>query len=495
MYRVIGKFLVLVLIGLSWIYAISRTIPEPLAFGIGDYGFFLGVADRLRAGDALYADVWDNKDPFLFYSLAVARSAGPLGGWLLEGFWVFVTALASVGIARTLGVSPWMRALIGLAAVPFIVVGVPYFMGTSHLPGVALTLICLGMALDRRWVLSGVVVGFVIFFKLIMLPLAIALVAVVFMGSANPSSDRWRRFVRFAAGLGGTVVVIALVMAWRGEFVGFLETQVRNVVYSQSPIVSADQTGLMQQIAQHVVILINPHVFAIILSTALVVVAVYVNQVCRTKTWVHGLSSEWWLTSVALIVAVGTIFVAGKWLHHAEILVVSSTLALTMVAVYAKGVLAAPSWVVAPILVALSWPLAGIPGPDGTAMIIRESGLRWARAQATDLLTVELASREPTSFALVGQGNLVPRTGQLNGWDLVCRHIAQRPFDPEVTFRETIDCLPAAETVIVTNDYGPDPAFPGYSRFVDDVEILLREQYTCEVVPNFRICTRDVKPA
>src|SRR4029078_7930907 len=57
----------------------------------GDPGVWLSVAARLLDGDRLYADVFDNKDPFFFYSYALSlRVAGVRGPFALEVVWLAV---------------------------------------------------------------------------------------------------------------------------------------------------------------------------------------------------------------------------------------------------------------------------------------------------------------------------------------------------------------------------------------------------------------------
>src|SRR6188472_2767112 len=66
----------------------------------GDPGVWLSVAARLLDGDRLYADVFDNKDPFFFYSYAVAlRVAGVRGPFILEVVWL---ALGTAALAMAL---------------------------------------------------------------------------------------------------------------------------------------------------------------------------------------------------------------------------------------------------------------------------------------------------------------------------------------------------------------------------------------------------------
>ena len=71
-----GVFVVSVLVTLTWLLLALFTIPRAISRDVGDYGFFTGIAERLRAGDVLYVQVWDNKDPLVFYALAMARTLG-----------------------------------------------------------------------------------------------------------------------------------------------------------------------------------------------------------------------------------------------------------------------------------------------------------------------------------------------------------------------------------------------------------------------------------
>lgn len=489
--RIVSWVLVALGIVASWTVVVTMTVPRAITGAVGDYGFFTGVADRLRAGDVLYEQVWDNKDPFVFYSIALARNFGVGGAWALEVLWVVLACLGAYLIARQVGLSRLLSAFVAWVLAPLVVLGMPYFMGSTHLPGVALVLLAVALALGVRWAWAGVPVGVLVFFKFVMLPLALAVVVTVAL-----ASRRSRGLWRFALGFVATVGVVAVVMLVRGELVGFLRTQVDNILYSQSPIVSAAYTSLFQKVAQHVVILVNPHIVAVLLATftGLVVAAIAhrrgaAHRPSGVRGWLAQ-STLWWVTAVAFVVAVATIAITGKWFHHAEILAVSSVLVLVLVAHTLRVVWARPGWLAALVAAVLAVPLTALPDVDHYASAVRSVGSTWQDANATDPLTALMAQRAPTTVAFVGQGNLVPRSGGLDGWQVVCRNIAQRPFNPQWMFDETVACLPAAELVVVTNDYGPDPVFPAYNAFIDSVEAVLASQYDCEQVPDFRLCTR-----
>lgn len=486
----LARILATLVIGVVWAYVIVRTIPQAMSPGNGDYGFFTGVADRLRVGDALYVDVWDNKDPFLFYSIAIARTFGPAGAWILEIVWIAAASIAALFIAKAARIGPWMGAFLGLALTPLVILGLPYFMGTSHLPGIALTLASIASAMHRRFLLAGILMGALVFTKLIMMPVLLAALGVLIF-RARDAGLRKSALTRLSIGFGIAVAIVALVMSLRGELLGFIETQLHNTFYSQSPIVSAEYTGLLQRVAQHIVILINPHVLAILLTTSLAGFVVLWHHRRVNQSLLRGLPSLWWMTALTFLAEVLVIMAAGKWLHHAEILVISSVLVLMLLASYFRQAWKVNSWGLALMLFAITWPLSGLPGLANYPEAFASAPRLWEKAQQVDPLTVILKEREPTTYALVGWGNLIPKSGMLEEWSLACRHVAQRPFNPQNIFDETIECLPSAQLVIVTNDYGFDPEFPAYNDFVSQVEVVLEEGYTCEQVPDFRICRRN----
>lgn len=468
----------------TWVVVASVTVPKAISGGVGDYGFFTGIADRLREGAALYQDVWDNKDPFVFYSIAIARSAGVSGVWLLEVFWILLASAAVHALARSEGLSRVYAVAVAWIAAPVVIVGMPYFMGSTHLPGVALTLCMVALVRRGHWVLAGIPLGVLIFFKFVMLPLALAVLV-----TAAVTQRRGRELWGSAIGFAGTTLATSLVMLVRGEFGGFVLTQWDNIRYSQSPIVAADYVSPFQKVAQHIVILVNPNVLAILMATAIILVFAAIVHRRRTDTgWINQ-PSLWWITLVALAVEVATIAVTGKWFHHAEIFAVSSVLGLILLS---AALLEAKFWLVARIGVSLLavFLLAAAPPLSTYRYALTSVTHFWEQAERADDLTQILGEEEPTSIALVGWGNRIPRSGGLAGWNFTCRHLAQRPFNPQWMFDETLACLPTADLIIVTNDYGPDPAFPAYIEFVESVERLLSDDYTCSTEGDFRICRR-----
>ena len=77
--------------------AAIRAMPN---MGSPDRGVFVSTAERMVAGDRLYVDVWDNKDPVFYYLMAAGRLVSPLMDYVLEVGWLAVVAVATYALAR-----------------------------------------------------------------------------------------------------------------------------------------------------------------------------------------------------------------------------------------------------------------------------------------------------------------------------------------------------------------------------------------------------------
>ena len=482
----VAKISVGVFAAFTWLLVAGMTFPRAITGGVADYGFFTAIAERLRAGDTLYVEVWDNKDPFVFYFLAVARNVGPngvIGAWLLELSWVVIASIALFVIATRIAIPATLAVLVAFVLSPIVILGMPYFMGSTHLPAVALLLAAVALVYSDRPLLAGIAIGVLVFFKLVMVPIAIATIAAgIWANRKKPATTP------LVAGFLGTLATVSIILLIRGELFSFVDTQVHNTLYSQSPIVSAEYVGLAQKIAQHLVILVNPHIAGVILVTAIIglISIPYLNA--NKQKWPE-MVGLWWTTAAAFVFAGATIAVTGKWFHHAEIFAVSSTLALVLLTGWLRNQRSTSSLLTAVIAVVITYPLAATPPPAHFTSAFTEFGQRWTQATTIDPLTRVLKEREPSSVAFIGES--VPQAAGLEQWTIACRHVAQRPFNPEVIFTETLECLPRADTIVLTRDFQPEPNFPAFDAFIDGVENLTARDYTCQQVETFRICTRN----
>lgn len=65
-WQIITYFLILI----AWIAIVPNIIPDRNS----DRGIFVSVAERLLAGDILYKEVLDNKEPLFYYFVAAINN-------------------------------------------------------------------------------------------------------------------------------------------------------------------------------------------------------------------------------------------------------------------------------------------------------------------------------------------------------------------------------------------------------------------------------------
>lgn len=208
-----------------------RLVPEPA----GDRAIFEAVADGLRSGQQLYAEVYDNKDPLFFYAVAFQRLCGPMGGWLFE-----ITALG-LGSWSLSSLQQWLRGnhqtredwLLGILGA-LLMSGGFWGAGQPQLPASALTLLSLLLLCQGHEFRAGLAAGVVAGFKLICLPLPI-----VFAICWLAPTLQLGQIKRYCSGLALALSTGALVLAFRGELWAYAQALANNILYSQGLLVQA----------------------------------------------------------------------------------------------------------------------------------------------------------------------------------------------------------------------------------------------------------------
>ncbi len=203
-------------------------LPYPLG---GDQALFLHYAQGMADGQALYVDLWDNKQPgiFWFYQAAGALLGHSAVGvhalelmWLLLTGWVLHRALASSGLTPS-----WRSGL------PALCIGLLYWCARPSSMAQVEVLVALPLSLclwaaqrlstqaagGWRWqLLGGAAAGVVGTFKLVLMPVPLALWMVAMC-------LRWRLASRpHGRALAGEVAlallgVVAIATAVAGHFV------------------------------------------------------------------------------------------------------------------------------------------------------------------------------------------------------------------------------------------------------------------------------------
>src|SRR5512144_1026875 len=118
--------------------------------------------------------------------------------------------------------------------VPLILTGGLYYPGYTHLPGVALTLLVLASAVSQRFAVAGVLLAIFAFMKILMLPGALLLLALVII-----ILRAWRAIGPVTMSFSLTTAAILTLLFIRGELGPYLESLALNLAYSQGPLVES----------------------------------------------------------------------------------------------------------------------------------------------------------------------------------------------------------------------------------------------------------------
>ena len=444
---------------------------------IGDYAFFSFVAERLLTGDRLYIDIWDNKEPFLFYILALGRLLSPLSGWFFEFLWFAVAATASYAIAWRLGLSIRRSALTAGVGIPIVMAGSYYWPGSSHTPGVALALVTIGLYQANRTLLSGLSLGALPFLKVLAFPTTAAVVAMLLI-----LSWQWRQALRLLTGVLTAVVLTVLLLISRNEWLGFQNYLTYNSYYS-SQVVSASST--YESLLEHLSRVLDARMLIALTAGASIIIVILL-----TRIRLYHLSDE--VPKFALSIVAGsatsilTLALTAQWYHHAMVLAIPFALTLLLMA---AAVPLHDGYISFGMIVVTAYLLAGAPTFDRLV-----TKLEFARGDISlhvtppDIGLDEVAAPHKT-FARVGGGDITGIAPLLRDWDVSCPFIAQYEWDPPERLQDTLACLENVDVIYISRrEFSSTPGDSGLNDFQNSVEALLEEKFTCRNVPGGQLC-------
>ncbi len=224
--QLIKPILLAVIVAAALVVFGLRLVPLPL----GDRAIFEAVADGLRSGQQLYAEVYDNKDPLFFWTDAVAyRVSGPIGLFILEFLLLAAVGALVCAIGVRLGARPLAAVALGIMAAAVMTVPSWFESGSSQFLGITLFFAALLAVLHRRWLVGGLVAGLMVDARLNFVVLVGVLIAV----AACMTPSAWApRVGRLITGVAVSVVVMIVVLAVRGELLGYVSAVRGNVGYT-----------------------------------------------------------------------------------------------------------------------------------------------------------------------------------------------------------------------------------------------------------------------
>ncbi|WP_028785683.1 hypothetical protein [Terracoccus sp. 273MFTsu3.1] len=496
------RVVTVVAIVLAWVVTLPRLVPSTF----GDHGTYVSVAERLLAGDRLYVDVWDNKDPLFYYALALGRLVSPLADVALEVLWVLGAGLSVLVLARSAGANRGLALVAGLGATPLLLTGPPYESGMTHLPGLALLLASVACAVRSRWVAAGVLVGLLLLTKLILAPVVAGALLVVAL-HRRPTGGL-AGLARAAAGASALLAVGLGAMWLRGELPGWVENFRLNADYAEGEL-AASQYGpvighLLRAFPED-----GRGAGTVTIATLVVVLLAIPRSWRRPRpddgpvigaatttprdpaTPAPNISAAvlWDLVVVSLTLGLVVIAATATWPHHAQTLSAPGGFAVALVATRLSGM--AVGWR-APLVVLLTGYLtAGALHPYFSLTTARTvpANVQLLQRESPDSVVLDSLAGVRT-YARAGANDATAHAVGLRGLELVCPRFHQYSLEPAAILDLTAACLPRADAVIVDDTVRPEAGEPDWNAYVARVRALVATGYDCVRTTGSQVCVR-----
>jgi len=444
----------------------------------GDEGVWLSVAARLLDGDRLYADVFDNKDPFFFYSYAAALwAAGVRGPFALEVVWLGVATAGMALALRALRVGLFAM-LAGALVYPFALTASWYDPGATMVPALALAPVALWLWLRGSAFAAGAVLVVSMLFKLNLgLVVAAPLLALLALGPNGAS--RRRQAIEGVAGATAALLLVAIVLAVRGELRPYLELIDYNVHYSNAGVHGGGTRAHLHVVRELFAASGKWQLPAAELAVALLLSTTILG-------WLR-LGQAFRRVSAVAVATLGagmvTLAATAIFVEHGQLLAYPIALGAATLVRGAKhlwrplGALTAAS-----LVLFAAW--SSLKLEDLSELTIRTWTTAPVSTPGVTLESVRLRSfphTERVTYAVLGRNSEDGHAAFLdNTMDLRCRYFHLYPFYRQEQLDETIDCIRREQPMLIlvtTSLYDPMPARPRWEGFVAESRALLASRY------------------
>ena len=424
---------------------------------VSDAGIFLSVAGRLLAGDRLYRDAFDNKDPLFYY---VEASAVWLFGWrgpfLFDIAWLVIGSVGTHLLLRAV-TGDFVLAVFGQLLYPLLLTQINYYSGFSETPGLSLLPLFAYFVYVHRPKLAGCLAAAIFFLKVTVLPIAIA-IAIVELGLAPSKTSRRRAHdaLAFVATMTATGAAIFLVLVLRGEAGAYVASVHENTTYASYALRVegwSSGTGGHLRVVEHFL----PNLMRDLAATLLALVA----ALFATSGEVRANLSCSRLLVLSLVASLSTLLVLAEtalWDHHLQLLafplLCTAALALACVRTAARRHFhsldllqkLAVFLVAGGCLIAAGWPqhtMANLrrwtePPQTSVSDALRRA-VRPAHSRALQVAYAHLGTNDEH-----GAGAFLS-----SSFRLACPRFHQYPFNPSRVLNQTIQCLHRQSLLLV----------------------------------------------
>lgn len=301
-------------LGVAFVLALlCSSIALPLVPGT-DQVLFLDHSAAMLRGATLYVDVWDNKQPGVFALYALMQAVfGP--GWtgVVVGYALWMSAatalLASVAWIARPDSRAWLLAValsVGLLYLrsnadqvaqveEWVLLPLSAILLLATMPGHA------GVPTALRWIVVGVCTALVAVLKLVLVPVAAAIVVATLLARIARQRLAWRHAgVAIALSVAGFVLACAPVAAWFARAGAWPEFWWTTFVYPGLAVVGTEAAPVSRLV--HSLGWLAKSAFALVPAVALALVAAWRTPSSTLACAVAG-ALAWIASGLAMIVA------------------------------------------------------------------------------------------------------------------------------------------------------------------------------------------------
>ena len=291
---------------------------------------------------------------------------------------------------------------------------------------------------------------------------------------------------------GAVIPVAALLM--RGEFWGYIQNFRFNLIYANENL----YPSWPQPIA-HILKSSNSISFSLSLLVILILIVEFSRL--RKVNFSENQPSDWILlvvTFASFIASYIVLSLTGLWDHHNQILYIPALLSIIIFSKFAELIFQDKPNLVILVTVILAVILAG-PKPSTLLVAYSEmkqelSSLSSLSPEASAILSVSRTGK----YARIGTNDDQGHAYGLRNLKLVCPYFHLYPLAPiseKTFFKKTLDCLPNADTIIISSTFSPMLNIGNVDNnpwkiFISNVAQLLESKYSCKKVNEVTVCTK-----
>jgi hypothetical protein len=448
-----------------------------------DTGIFLSVAGRLLAGDKLYRDVFDNKDPLFYFSQSFALwIAGWRGPFLIDIAWLTVASASTYLLLRAL-TGDRIVAVFGQLLYPLLLTGFHYYAADSETPALSLVPLFAYFVYRGRQNLAGLVGASTVLLRVNLLPVvgAIALGRFLFVREPESRRDVLALMRSAAAGIG----LIFLVLAVRGEAGAYVATLRQNADYASRLLTFHH---LPTGVRGHLLVVWNamPTSTWYFMGAVLVLLAVATFSGGQARARVVP-SQLMVLTAFALGGTLIALAGTALWDHHLQILAFpiacGACLGVDCLSKALKGSHGRLRQLATVGTVGFFFLLVSLLGDPPSVWKLHQWTMR-PNTAVSDALYAAAGqghqTRSGLSYFHFGENDETGSGAFLNGaFRLACPRFHQYPFLAPEQLRQTIRCVKQEEPQLIAvtpsfKDYQGNGPFSAWNRFVRSGREYLR---------------------